>query len=365
MSSAKREQSSSDVMKRINDYQDGSSITREACAWIVQLDGDRTPSPQDLAALREWMGRGPAHRAEITRLAELWGKLGVLTELSAAAPAASNLTRAQVNRFPRRLSWAAVATLLVGTCGLLWFNLVGPQGEQRARFATVVGEQRSIVLEDGSRVQLNTDSVAVVAFSKAKRRIRLERGEAHFEVHKDAGRPFIVQAGEGQVRAVGTAFSVRLWGSVAEVNVTEGKVELAAAGVDDSGAKGKAPGTSQPPQRRATALLEAGYTARLDRKVETILALSNEEMARRLTWRQGMLVFSGDRLDSVVREVNRYTKRPIEFSDPALGELRFGGQFKIGETQALFNALSEGFGIDAHQVGGRTVLSRADSPVKK
>lgn len=351
-------------MKQIIDYQDGSSITREACAWIVQLDSDTPPSREDLAALREWMGRGPAHRAEIARLAVLWGKLGLLTELAAARPADIDNIAARRNRSRRRLSFAAAATLALAAFGTLWLNVFGPPGNDHVRYLTGVGEQRRILLQDGSRVMLNTDSLAVVDFSGVERRVRLVRGEAHFEVHKDADRPFIVQAGDGQVRAVGTAFSVRLWGSVAEVNVTEGKVELAAASIGSSSSNGAAGDTKTRP-RRALAILEAGYTARLDKQVETIAALSDEEMARRLTWRQGMLVFSGDRLDSVVREVNRYTTRPIEFSDPSLGELRFGGQFKIGETEALFSALSEGFDIDAHQEGGRTVLSRAHSSAQQ
>lgn len=342
-------------MNNVIGYQDGSSITREACAWIAQLDGDAAPSPEDMAALREWMSRSPAHREEITRLAELWSRLHLLTELAAAAPAG----RAAHARHGRRpmirfaLAAAAVVTLAVG--GLLWRQALAP-ADPGSSYRTGVGEQRRVVLADGSTLLLNTASTAVVAFGPHERRVRLDRGEAHFEVERDAARPFVVEAGDGLVRAVGTAFSVRRQGLGAEVSVTEGRVELSVAT--------EAPTADAAPRAAAAErmLLSAGQQVRFDSRVEAVADVPAEELQRKLAWRQGLLVFAGDRLDHVIAEVNRYTRQNIEFDDPALGELRIGGQFRIGETEALFRALEEGFDVRVRRDGQRVVLSSAGSP---
>src|SRR5690606_20513701 len=107
-----------------------------------------------------------------------------------------------------------------------WVTL-SPGGE---RYASNVGEVRRIALDDGSYMLLNTDSLAVIQFSEARRDVRLEKGEALFEVAKDPQRPFVVNAGDLTVKAVGTAFVVRREDSSVEVTVTEGVVEVARPG---------------------------------------------------------------------------------------------------------------------------------------
>lgn len=342
-------------MSNVIGYQDGSSITREACAWIAQLDGDAAPSAEDMAALREWMGRSPAHREEIVRLAELWSRLHLLSELTASAPQ-GQAARVPHGRRPMArlvLAAAAAVTLVVG--GLLWRQALEP-ADAGTPYRTGIGEQRRVVLADGSTLLLNTASTAVVAFGPDERRVRLERGEAHFEVEHDAERPFVVEAGDGLVRAVGTAFSVRRQGVGAEVSVTEGRVELTVAA--------EVPAARAVPQAAAAErrLLKAGQLARFDSRVEAVADVPAEELQRKLAWRQGLLVFAGDRLDHVIAEVNRYTRQTIEFDDPALGELRIGGQFRIGETEALFRALEEGFDVRVRRNGQHVVLSSAGSP---
>jgi len=344
-------------MKSIIDYQDGSSITREACAWIAQLDGDTPPSHQDLAALREWMARSPAHREEIIRLSELWGRLELFTELAGVPRSRSKSSLGRAGPMAR-WTFAAAATIMLAMGGLLLHNLLTP--DDAVDYRTGVGEQRRVVLPDGSTLLLNTDSSARVEYTTLERRVRLERGEAHFEVEHDTARPFLVAAGDGVVRAVGTAFSVRRQGVGAEVSVTEGKVELSMMA--------QAPakyGAMNREAAKGSALLKAGQRAQFDSRVEAIADVPAEELARSLAWHQGMLVFSGDRLEQVVAEVSRYTTQSIVFGDPALGELRVGGQFRIGETEGLFRALEEGFGLHVQRSGRHIVLSRAGSDASR
>nr|WP_298728080.1 FecR domain-containing protein [uncultured Steroidobacter sp.] len=346
-------------MRRVVEYSDGNVITKEACAWIAQLDGDQPPSAEDLAALREWMNRSPAHGQELRRLAELWGDLNVLTEL-AGATAESSARAARRAAGPR--AWRPSAAALSIACGcllaviglvLIWNN--GTHSPADVTYRTTIGEQMHQRLPDGSGLTLNTDSSVRLAFSEAQRAVWLLHGEAHFTVAHDRARPFVVYAGNGQVRAVGTAFSVRVQDREVEVVVTEGTVELAAA------AAGSAGDISHSGEARISklAMLEAGHTASFSDHVESLASVSADELARRVSWKQGKLVFSGEPLDAVVREVRRYTTRTIEFADPAVRELRVGGQFRVDDIDALFDALELSFGVEVTRDGDRIVLSMA------
>lgn len=350
-------------MSRIVDYSDGSAITREACAWIAQLDGDQPLSTADLAALREWVNRSPAHRLELERLVQLWGGLNVLTELAGATapqrPAAGKNGRRLREWFPVRAGLTFACAALLAVAAIL-LTRIGDDGRAAdVAYHTEVGEQLREALPDGSTLTLNTDSSIRLAFSEKERAVWLLRGEAHFDVAHDRRRPFIVRAGTGLVRAVGTAFSVRLEDNEIEVTVAEGTVELASAtaGRPEDGSAVQSQGGVTAP--RQLAVLEAGHTASFSDRIDSLVTVPEDELVRRLSWKQGMLVFSGDRLDTVVAEVSRYTTRTIEFSDPTVRELRIGGQFRVGEIDALFEALQMSFGVDVRRDGERIVLSRA------
>ena len=345
-------------MKTVVQFPDRTTIEAEACAWIAQLDGDQTPSREDAAALREWINRSPLHRAEMERLSELWGDVNILTEL--AIP----LDRPQDNRARGVLSWffapiatpgrvaATVTMLVVGIAAVFTFWLQNESSAQlNVVYSTEVGEQRLATLPDGSIIELNTDTQIEVDYDRERRKIRLLRGHAHFNVAYDANKSFVVYAGTGLVRAVGTSFSVRLRDTAIEVTVIEGRVELASVKNTTSSSNEiriAAPGAK-------LAVLQAGQSATFNGEINAIRSIEEEEMARKLSWRDGMLVFSGESLEYVVEEVSRYTPISMEFSDPELRDLRIGGYFKIGETEVLFEVLESNFGVQVSHISDNVV----------
>jgi transmembrane sensor len=353
-------------MSHVINYSDGSAITREASAWIAQLDGDDAPSREDLAALQEWMSRSPAHRKEIERLAALWGDLNVLTELAGSTSSAIQNTSSKSSGQPARWTWAmagvAASAMVAVTAWLLTSTQPGaPVAAFEQAYSTEIGQQLHEQLPDGSRLVINTDSELIVEFSEGERRIRMSKGEVHFEVAKDASRPFVVLVADGAVRAVGTAFSVRLQQHDIEVTVAEGSVELATLeNASPREAAGDTGGATAKPLKKL-AVLEAGQTASFNDRIESLQAIPEAELAKKLSWKEGMLVFSGDPLGEVVLEVGRYTRSNIVFADPALSELRVGGQFRVGEIDALFDALEVSFGVDVERENNRIILSKAQS----
>ena len=379
-------------MEKVIDFPNRDSIETEACAWISQLDGDRAPSAEDIAALQEWINRSPLHRQELQRLAELWGDLNMLTELapdldSLAAPNQPSfigklLTPIFGPLFAPRLPLAtALASALVLIISMVVWNDFKRTEPSHHMFTTQVGEQRLAQLPDGSSVQINTNSQVEIDFTRDKRKVRLLKGEAHFSVAHDKSRPFEVFAGSGMVRAVGTAFSVYLKDQQVEVTVTEGRVEIAPsvenaiAAIDSSTGNvgdnsignsanreaGQQPTQTAQPQKTAQLTqLSAGQNIRFNHHIEPIQTLRQDQVARKLSWRDGMLVFSGESLEQVVAEVSRYTTQSIVITDASIRDIRIGGYFKAGETQAMFDALETSFGVQVSRIdSGLVHLSRA------
>ena len=388
-------------MEAVVDFPNRDAIETEACAWIAQLDGDRKPSSEDMAALNEWMQRSPLHQQELLRLAELWGDLNILTELSIPTEQTlSNVEFASATTVPEKLRalWQRLTTTPAYMMSLvlvaavlstsLWVNQQG--APVHLIYSTALGEQRLAELPDGSTLQLNTATQVEVDFSKGLRKIRLLKGEAHFDVAHNPNRPFEVYAGDGMVKAVGTAFSVYLNNHDVEVTVTEGRVELASVAASPnieptmSGTPQYAPqdaahhSTSTSSDNRAVSnngvnasllavpikttlgTLNAGQTTSFNGKVQPIKDLNSIDIMRKLSWREGMLIFSGESLEQVLQQVSRYTDLSIIITDPDIKDVRIGGYFQVGETDAMFDALQTSFGVQVSHISSTEVhLSRA------
>lgn len=371
--------------ENIVEFPDRKAISEEAAAWLIKLDGDRAPSAEELASLREWLSRSPVHREQLRSFAEFWGKMNVLTELSVSL---GHAERRSSRRFASRSRLAlplfaraslAAAVIVIGIATTFWLR---PDPLSSNDFyATAVGQQRSMTLADGSLVILNTNTQIKVDYNNEYRNIRLLQGEAHFTVAKNPLRPFRVYAGNGMVQAVGTAFSVYLRDDSVDVTVTEGKVVLVSVGqanVDLLPQPGRLPGGDQSSGSIAMfddglievlGTIKAGESATFQnapnadvaRIIDAIETIEAPEMAKRLSWREGILTFAGDPLSVVVDEISRYTTVSIEISDPVVRATRIGGRFPIGETDAMFDALEANFGLRVTRLShDRVLLSAAE-----
>jgi transmembrane sensor len=312
------------------------TIEQQAREWLIRLDADEPLSAAESAALREWIRRSPAHRAELKRLSRFWSNANVLTELAVPLQAAKPGFR-----------WAPLAVaasiLVAATTAAAWW-IFQPDGVGNGSFGTAIGQQQLLSLSDGSSIQLNTDSQVQVSYSDGSRTVRLLRGEALFTVAPDKTRPFEVHAASGVVRAVGTAFSVHMQGNNISVAVTHGKVEVMTA---DAG------------QTRSTlGSLSAGEVTTFSTAPRDIhvTQLPENELQRRLAWHEGYLVFAGEPLSEVVREVNRYSPTTLHISDPELAKLAIGGRFRIGDLDAVIDVLHASFGINANRAADGSIL---------
>jgi transmembrane sensor len=218
-------------------------------------------------------------------------------------------------------------------------------------YATNVGDLQSFILQDGSRVDLNTDSAIKARFMGGQREIVLTHGEAFFSVVHRTNWPFSVRAGGKTINAVGTKFSVRMRaGDETDVLVSEGRIGIEGP----SGAA--APNT--PSSQAITSfplIVSAGESIAMNST--TVLAratLSPATLKRRTAWTDGWIWFFNDPLPRAVAEFNRYHREHLVLVDPALASVEIGGRFRSTDLDSFIAALEHSFEIRAlsSPVGG-------------
>lgn len=291
---------------------------RDASRWLVRLESPDV-SLDDHRRFREWLAASDENRAAYGAMSGTWDKLDALAGVERPA-------RASVNR-RRAVLWGAGAAVAAGAA--LFFIAFQPQSS--AAYETGFGEQRTIALADGSTVQLNADSRIRVRYSDNAREIQLDRGEALFDVHADADRPFLVETTLGAVRVRGTAFLVRISRDEMRTTVLRGAVE------------GRASPTAPPVMARPNDELRIS-TSGVQKE-----ALTEQAAERRLAWRDGMLAFDGETLAEAAADVERQTGVRFVFADPTLGALRVGGYIRADDIDAFTALLQQNVGVRAQR----------------
>lgn len=293
-------------------------IDAEAARYVARMDGDDWSDASE-DELEAWLARDPRHPGALLRAQAAWMTL----DRPFAAHAASRDKSAPAPRFSRR-------GLLVGGGAAIAASIAGVALlSGGTSYATAVGEIRRVPLGDGSIAAINTASAIDVRLAETGRDVRLDRGEAWFQVASDSNRPFVVAAGRARVRAVGTAFSVRRGDGGAHVLVTEGVVEVWAEGAEG--------------HRVRLAAGSRAFVADNAAIAETPAAPS--AIDRALAWRNGKIDLADDRLDAAAAEFNRYNRRRIVVGDPAIAGERFDGVFRTDDPEGFAKAVEVSLGV--------------------
>ncbi len=210
-----------------------------------------------------------------------------------------------------------------------------PRGE---RYRSAVGERKVVSLADGSQVVLNTNSELRVRLEKQQRRIELVRGQALFDVAHDATRPFIVRAGDTQVRAIGTRFDVYRRADDVRVTLSQGRVEVR----EDS--------------RAADAwTLSPGEQLIVSKKAPNLRPVA-ADVGAATSWTTGQLTFHAVPLSDAVAEVNRYSRRKVVLAANAPRDQLVFGNFPTGDVEAFVIGTSDMLGLERHErENGRTI----------
>jgi len=351
---------------------DDEAIKATAAAWLAERDDNLAPERE--AEFVRWRTADPRHEAAIIRLENAWGALQQLRDFRPEAqmhPDSDLLRRGA--RPARIMPFPAIAAVALAACvavAAVWTWSSRPRGvEAKGRhYATTVDGYQRVALEDGSVVELNANTVVEVQFTREERRVRLERGEAHFTVAKNPARPFSVDVGTMMVRAVGTAFNVRLGATDVEVLVTEGKVELnpfvgpaLAAGPSRSERDDHhgLPTSGSPTSLNAHERIRIPLAVAVPVAPPIVEKLAPEAVREALTWQGPRLVFIDTPLAEVIAQFNRRNQVQLELADVELGALPIGGSFRTENVEAFVRLLALGNEIAVERPQpGRIVLRK-------
>jgi transmembrane sensor len=346
-------------------FPDMAALDAEAAAWVARFDAGDV-SAKDQAAFQAWLNRSALHREAIAEYGSFWSefdRLGQLADpIGAEWEPGPQVKRSAV--FSRKKYWlaACAASVLVTVVAGGIFLQKSPdrpsvrqasvqqapaaRPSARQSYVTAIGAQKKFTLADGSIVALNTNSRIDVEILGDRRDVHLVRGEAYFDVVHDKTRPFTVHANHYVVRDIGTAFAVHLLEKgLVNVRVAKGSVEIAAPNRE-----GKVSDDA-----KSLGVLVAGQDVVFGEKIERSAVVSDAELGRKLAWRQGQLIYSGQPLAEVLADISRYSDIQIELADPALRDLPVGGAFSVNQTDAIFAALENNFGVHAEWIDARHV----------
>ncbi len=333
-------------MSTIHRLPDTDRVTNEAGDWIARLNSDEVTA-EERAAFAAWREAHPSHARAYEQLSATWREFREAGRIVRAVSFGDAMNAAAESR-ARRSPWPAVAAALA-VVGLI--GVYALRSTSATQFQTAIGEHAAIQLPDGSSLELNSNSLANVEYTKRARVIRLKRGEAFFKVAHDVQRPFWVAAGTSWVRAVGTAFSVYISPTDVRVVVSEGVVKVAADQARDDTP------TDAVLARAPVSVLTAGQQAQMRRGSADIRLLKEAELARSLAWRQGTLNFDNQPLGVAIEELGRYTPMEIVVEDPVLRQLPVGGTFQANPdgAEALLAMLEDGLGLRVRRNGEHRV----------
>lgn len=339
------------------------ALEDQAADWVVRRDAGLTPPQQ--AEFEHWLAADPRHFAAFAEMEAAFGALNRPRELGRSDEVARELVIWDVQKRQGRhhTRWKAAYSLFgaaaaIVVSAVLFWNFAREGAAPAPSVASMTMRPELQKLPDGSIVELNANAEIAVDFSPGRRGVRLLRGEALFTVTKDATRPFVVTGGNVEVRAVGTAFVVRLDSANVNVLVTEGRVLVGQAAPLES-APG-APAMPPPPPVMVAAgdrlAVPADGSMVIKPTVEPVTPL---EINTALAWREMRFEFTNTSLAEAVELFNRKSKVKLSLADPSLADLRVSGIYWADNADGFANLIESSLDIEAvREAGDRITLRR-------
>lgn len=309
----------------------------EAAVWIARLHGPARAEAVE-SGWRDWFRAHPDHATAWELVSDKWSK-------SHDIPVGLVHPPVRVRRHTSRrpiLAALTVAASLVMVCAIVFFG--------RGEVTTGVGEQKTINLGDGTRIELNTATRLVVKYDAKTRVVELKSGEAYFSVAHEP-RPFVVKAGNRKVIAVGTSFTVRRDQSADDsvtVTLIDGRVAVAPVG-----------GANALPLEPIAEVnvLSAGERLQISRHART--TVDTPSIDRITGWMRGHLIFDHTPLGEAVSELNRYSARRLSLASAETGQIPISGTFRVSDSVSFAEAAAQTYNLSLVRHGNEIILGPA------
>lgn len=306
------------------------NANRQAGEWLARLHADDRVAA-DEAAFRAWLRADPSHQDAFERASTIWDAVPGLSATDFATTATITAP-APVGRISRRMVLAGGGALvLAGGATLGWREAYA------GVYRTGIGEQRRLVLEDGSRVMLDTDTRIRFRMRNDVRTLVLGLGRIDIDIAADP-RPFVIDLGDRRATAQAGRLDLRRDGDAVALTAIQGSARI------DSP---KAPVVLPPGSRIAIA---AGRADRVDQP----------ELDDLTAWQSGRLAFRDETLAQAAAEMNRYSTHPLVIADPRAAALRLSGVYRVGDPEAFARSLAVLLPVRASSDGQTIRISSTD-----
>jgi transmembrane sensor len=276
-------------------------LLKQALEWFFLLQSESC-TDESRQQFSRWYYKSEANRAAYAHAERLWSDLSELKEKK-DIPGLEKARRTRLKRSSVRTLGLAAFILISSTLisiGWMEYNT------ETITYVTQTGEQQTIMLSDGTSIDLNTATHLRVRISLLHRKIQLDKGEAIFNAHHELLRSFSVQAGNLTIHDIGTRFSVRLHDDAVSVAVLQGAVEMNGERMDEGYQRNYQPGIG-------------------------LSHLQPIDMERIDAWKHGRLIFRQSSLREVVTELERYHSVRFLFADPVIARETLSGTFDTND----------------------------------
>jgi transmembrane sensor len=310
----------------------------KASRWVIEQRASEDWTSEDQAKLEAWLDQSTANAVAYWRANHAWVRTYRIAALKRSA--ADNPSRDRGGKFGINALRGAAVFGAIAIFG--WGATLFSSGPEFVSYATPVGGHKILALSNGSKIELNTDSVLRVSDGPRGRLVILDKGEAYFEIKHDSAHPFVINAGGRKIIDVGTKFLVRSNANHLEVALFEGRVLLDAP--DGSGA--------------SPSNLTTGDVAIATATSTSIVKRPSNVLANEVSWRQGVLVFHRTALADAAAEFNRYNGRKLVIAGLDAAKLKIDGKFRTNGVAEFIEVAEDVLGLRIERRGSQTVMSR-------
>lgn len=308
-------------------------VLEEAADWLIKMQ-EGLMDDAEINRFKQWLARSNAHRLAWQRAEKITTKLGTL-------PPSIGMATLDRPSNPERREVLAKLALFIAAAPVGWsvWDITHKQ-LHIADYRTRVGEQQKVTIADGSQITLNTDTAIDVSFSNEQRLIVLRKGEIYIETsHRKDPRPFLVSSAQGQLRALGTRFTVRQFTDTSHLAVLEGAVEVT-------------------PANGPAVVITAGQQTTIDaHQTDNIMPADDLNAA----WTNGMLMADAMPLQTLCDDLSRFRNSRLRV-EPAIANLAVSGAFPLSDTNKALDMLAATYPITVNKAlfGYMTTLSPKD-----
>lgn len=309
--------------------------------------------PNENLEIREWENGSDERKKELARVKNIWVLSGLENKIDTDKKESEieqifNIIRVlnmkdEKKAFRLRfIQYAAAILLLVGISGTVGYFISDSSSEDTPHYTEIIvpkGERSTVLLPDGSKVQLNSESHLkfISDFRSNTRKVSLE-GEAFFNVTHDQSRPFVVEMQDLKIEVLGTTFNVSCYtnDSLVTTFLQTGKVKIISG--------------------KSDFVYLSPHEAYMFNKVTQESKKLKVGDQRYTDWTLGKLTINSETIGEFAKKLERRFDVRIEFGDSEAKNHVYTGSIKDEDINTLLDALIFASNIDFKRTGDTITL---------